>query len=407
MLAEGYRTAGPISASGLAENARRYLLMSIAIRLLAVVLIVAVLWDCFEAMVLPRRVTRRYRPARLFYRLGWLTWQSLALRTRTGARRHHFLSIFGPLSILALFSTWIVCLIFGFALLHWSLGTPLQPLGSEASLTNYMYVSGETFFTLGYGDLTATSRLGRALCVLEAGVGFGFMAIVIGYLPVLYQAFSQRELTISLMDARASSPPTAAQLLVRLSQCGGAESLNPLLIEWEQWAALVLESHLSFPVLSYYRSQHDNQSWLSTLTTILDTCALLMTRVGGASNYQVQLTFAMARHTAVDLALNFKTPPLPLERDRLDAAQQARLVELLKGVGVEVTTDVEGERSLAELRQMYEPFVNALAHFFRFDLPHIVAPQPTADNWQSSAWQRRTPGIGSLVPGGPIGEHFT
>lgn len=381
--------------------------MGIAAGLFAVVLIVLVLLDCFEAMVLPRRVTRKYRPARLFYRLGWVTWRSLALRIGHGGRRHHFLSIFGPLSLLLLFSTWVCLLIAGFGLLHWSLGTPLQPAGTESTLMNHLYVSGETFFTLGYGDVTAVSRLGRALCVLEAGIGFGFMAIVIGYLPVLYQAFSQRELTISLLDARASSPPTAGQLLARLSECGGADSLNALLVEWEHWAAMVLESQLSFPVLSYYRSQHDNQSWLGTLTTILDTCALLMTRVGGASRYQVQLTFAMARHAAVDLALNFKTPPLPLDKDRLDATQHAALVKLLDDAGVTVTTDVAGAQSLAELREMYEPFVNALADYFRFDLPHIVAPQATADNWQSSAWRKRTPGIGSLVPGGPIGEHFS
>src|SRR5262249_4912734 len=159
-------------------------------------------------------------------------------------------------------------------------------------------------------------RLGRALAVVEAGIGFGFLAVIIGYLPALYQAFSRRETAISLLDARAGSPPTAGEFLRRLGLAGGAAAAEPLLAEWERWAAELLESHLSFPVLSFYRSQHDNQSWLSTLSTILDTCSVLLVGVKGAGAYQAQLTFAMARHAAVDLALVFRTPPLAPDPDR-------------------------------------------------------------------------------------------
>lgn len=374
--------------------------------ILAVALIVLVQIDGFEAMVLPRRVTRGYRPARVFYRTLWLVWRSLAFVFRTRGRRQHFLSIFGPLSLLALFATWVFGLILGFAMLQWSLQTPLKPAGPATDFGTYLYVSGETFFTLGYGDVTAESRLGQALFVLEAGMGFGFMAIIIGYLPVLYQAFSQRELMISVLDARAGSPPTAAQFLARLTQCGGEATLNPLLSEWERWSAMVLESHLSFPVLSYYRSQHDNQSWLAALTTVLDTCALLMSQFNVGNHYQVQVTFAMARHTAVDLALIFKTTPIELERDRLDEVRLQQLVEQLQKSGLSVMTDDQRDRSLSELREMYEPFVNALATYFRFDLPEIYSDKPTVDNWQSSAWRKRTPGIGNLVRSEPAGEHF-
>ena len=127
-----------------------------------------------------------------------------------------------------------------------------------------------TFFTLGFGDLTPQGPTGRALAVAEAGIGFAFLAVVISYLPVFYQAFSKREVTISLLDARAGSPPTAGSLLLRLAPGRNFEALDRFLQEWERFAAEVLESHLSFPLLSYYRSQHDNQSWLAAMTTILD-----------------------------------------------------------------------------------------------------------------------------------------
>src|SRR5438128_3297382 len=188
------------------------------------------------------------------------------------------------------------------------------------------------------------------------------MAVIIGYLPVLYQAFSRREVVIALLDARAGSPPSAGQLLLRLGRAGaGAEAAAPLLAEWERWSAELLESHLSFPVLSYYRSQHDNQSWLSAITTILDTCALLIVGVKDATPYQAQLTFAMARHAIVDLALVFRTPPLVPDPDRLPNDRLLQLRALLREAGLSLREGPAVDAKLAELRAMYEPFVNALA----------------------------------------------
>src|SRR5262249_8204919 len=163
----------------------------------------------------------------------------------------------------------------------------------------YLYLSGTTFFTLGLGDVTPGAPLGRTLTVVESGLGFFFLAVVVGYLPVLYQAFSGRETTISLLDARAGSPPSAGECLLRLARSGNLAAIDAVLVGWERWAAELLESHLSFPVLSYYRSQHDNQSWLAALASILDTCAILMVEIKNANLYQAQLTFAMARHAAV------------------------------------------------------------------------------------------------------------
>jgi hypothetical protein len=366
-----------------------------------------ILMEAFEAMVLPRRVMRKFRFNRWFYRLAWPIWLFLSRTLPTPKRRETFLSVFGPLSLLGLFCSWVVGLIVAFALLHWSLGTPLQrPADSAEKLTELLYFSGTTFFTIGYGDVVPVSTLGRFLAVVEGGIGFGFLALIIGYMPVLSQAFSRREAVISLFDARAGSPPSAGQLLLRIAPHYDAGAASSALAEWERWAAELLESHLSFPVLSFYRSQHDNQSWLAALTTILDTCALIMAAAPGKSLFQAQLTFAMARHTAVDLALVMYTPPKPAEPDRLPPDAWQRLGEQLRGAGMELRRGPAVETKLAELRGMYEPFVNALAHYFHFQLPPLFTEKTAVDNWQTSAWMRRTAGLRRLPVLNDGDEHF-
>jgi len=375
----------------------------------SVALILLFLVEGFESMVLPRRVTRQYRLTRFFYRFTWPVWRRAALRIGRPRLRQSFLSWFGPLSILGLFAFWIVGLILSFTLLHVALDTPVSVSGgqiAQGGIGLYLYLSGVSFFTVGFGDITPATGLGRFLTVLEAGVGFSFMAVIIGYLPVLYQAFSHRETTITLLDARAGSPPTAGQLLLRLAQARNVTAVDPLLAEWEHWSAQVLESHLSFPLLSYYRSQHDNQSWLAALTAILDTCSLLMAGVEGADPYQARLTFAMARHALVDLALVFGTPPRPPEPDRLPAEELLQLRELLCGAGLRMRDGPAFERQLTELRELYEPFANSLAGFFLFAMPPVWTDKLSVDNWQTSAWTRRAPGIAGLTAPALPDDHF-
>jgi len=375
--------------------------MTLLLALAALALILLVLVDGFETILLPRRIMRPYRFARQFYRSSWRLWRMLAGLIRPGKLRESFLSMFGPLSLLGLLGFWCLGLILGFGVLEWALAIPFRSSEGDLDLGKYVYMSGTMFFTLGLGDITPVSGTGRILAVVEAGLGFAFLACMIGYLPVLYQTFSRRELTISLLDARAGSPPTAAEILRRAANA--PQALAAFMAEWESWAADLLESHLSYPVLSYYRSQHDNQSWISALTAILDTCALTIAGVGSGDRFRAQLSFAMARHVVVDLALVFKLTPLPPATDRLSCAEFARLREVLVGGGAQIPEGPELERKLAELRTMYEPFVNALARYFMLSLPAIVAA-PSADNWQRSAWTRQTPGIGKLGQDG--NEHF-
>jgi hypothetical protein len=380
--------------------------MLILVCLACFALILIVLHDGFEVLLLPRRVSRSLRLARLFYLGSWVAWRALASRFKRTKRRHVFLSWFGPSSVILLFSVWAFFLIVAFGVGQWALGSPMNTVDAATpGFWDYLYFSGVTFFTLGFGDLTPKGSSGRLVAVLEAGIGFAFLAVVISYLPVLYQSFSSREVTISLFDARAGSPPTAGSLLLRLAPGRNFGALDRFLQDWERFAASVLESHLSFPLLSYYRSQHDNQSWLAAMTAILDSSALTIAALKDVDPYQAQLTFAMARHAVVDLAQSHQTKPEPPESDRLPPERLLKLIQKLETAGLTLHDPQEIEVRLVELRHLYEPFVHALSRYLILDLPPIWVEGPTVDNWQTSAWMKRSKGIGKLGLADPGDDH--
>jgi ion channel len=360
--------------------------VSILAIIAGIALIVVVLADAFETVVFPRRVTRRIRLVRLFYRTTWRLWTALVHALSSGKRQENYLSYYGPLSLPLLLGFWASVLISGFALLYWAPGNALKTPEGFVTFGTCLYFSGTTFFTLGLGDIVPHTPIARALIVLESGMGFGFLAIVISYLPALNQSFSKREVNISLLDARAGSPPTAIEMVRRQSQDSATESLTRLLYEWERWSAELLESHLSFPVLVYFRSQHDNQSWLAALTSILDTCAFVMTNLQGTCVRQAQLTFAMARHAIVDLALVLHVAPEEPLIDRLPPRELASMYAALETEGVQLRKDADVAPRLYELRRMYEPYVHSLSLRLKLSVPPWVPEASRTDNWQITAW---------------------
>jgi hypothetical protein len=358
---------------------------------LGFLVVAVVLWEAFETIILPRRVMRRVRLTRVLYLLTWQPWSIVARVIHSSRRKEKWLSFFGPLSLMMLLGVWALGLVFGFAMIHWSAGTTFgSPTVGTGILADF-YFSGTTFFTLGLGDVTPASSFGRVITVIEAGTGIGFFAMMIAYLPVLYQAFSRREVNISMLDARAGTPPTAGELLRRHCEAGEMGSLNQVLQDWEKWSADLLESHLSYPVLCFFRSQHDNQSWLSALSTVLDTCALVMVGIDGMPKWQAQLTFKMTRHAVVDLTQVFNTSPLMTDGQRLTSEELARLRASLSEAGIALRNEPGDDKTLAELREMYEPYIEVLSEYLLMPLPGWM-PKPRAiDNWQTSAWEVTAP----------------
>jgi hypothetical protein len=349
------------------------------------IIIAVTLWEAFETVVLPRRVARRWRVVVLFYRATWLPWRATARLIKKTKPRETFLSYYGPLSLLLLFVFWAAALVVGFACLYYNAA---NSGASHRDFDTCLYLSGTTFFTLGLGDVVPHLRVERILAVCESGLGFGFLALVLSYLPVIYQAFSRREVNIVLLDARAGSPPTAAEILRRHTGPRGLESLERLLRDWEHSAAEILEGHVSYPSVSYFRSQHSNESWLGALTAILDTSALLLASAENTVSRQARLTFAICRHTVVDLAQLFNAPPRRPAADRLPPAELNRLAAVLAQTGYQIRDDEVLVTKLTKLREMYEPYLQALSDFLYMDVPPWILAQEITDNWRTSAWGR-------------------
>ena len=367
--------------------------MRAAALVIGLVLCLSAMLDAFQTIILPRRPVGRLRITRFFYATTWRPWSTFARNISNRKIREQIYSIYGPLSLLLLLMLWAFFLLTGFACFFFALGSPfsdtLAAPNHLARLRTDLYVSGTTLFTLGLGDVVPRSLATRTLIIVECGTGLGLIALVIGYVPVLYQSFSHREITVALLDARAGSPPTATELLRRHSFEGGQEALVELLKEWERWSAEILESHISYPLLCYYRSQHDNQSWLSALTATLDTCALLISVVPGIASRQAQLTFAMARHALVDLNHVFH-----LEQEekkwrelggpnRLPPEVFSQVCDIMKEANLRLCGDREAPERLHALRGLYESHAQALADYLAMPLPAWVPAPLSKDQWKT------------------------
>ena len=349
----------------------------------ALILIALVLQDAFEVMLLPRRVDRRIRLARIYFRTAWTLWRRAARLTRPDRHRIRFLGTFGPLSMVVLFALWAALLIAAFGTLEWALQGHAHP---HSPFPEQLYLSGVTFFTLGYGDVVPHSRLAQTVAVIEAGTGLGFIAVVIGYLPVLYQLFARRESHVIQLDTRAGSPPTATTMLVLHAELDGLAELNALLAQWETWGAELLESHLSYPMLVFYRSQHDDQSWLAAMTAVMDACAIILVGLEDTPVLQARMTFTMTRGVIVEMCRALRIRPSPYDGgDRLPTADFARLDTQLHDAGLRWKAGA-GDDAIAEtllaLRATYEPLLDGLSRFLLLPLPPIVPANTGADHWE-------------------------
>ncbi len=329
--------------------------MRIVVGIVGAALVALMLSEFFVTFMLPRRVKRDPRIARGLNGLLWRPWRALA-RQMAPPTADTLLGLFGPLALIVQLVVWALGLIIGYGLIEWAV--------TGGSLTTQALLSSALFLSAG----AAEGSVGlRALELIEAATGVGVLFIVIGYMPSVYSAFSRRETAVSQLATRAGSPPAAATLLHRAAGREQWRDLERDLQGWEEWAAELMETHLSYPLLAFYRSQHGNQNWLAALTAMVDVAAFVKATLPADEVEAADITFRIGRHALADLALQFRLDPVPV--DRLADEDFDDLFEIVHRSAATNTDRDAARRHLDRLREEYEPNAQALADFLALELP--------------------------------------
>jgi len=320
--------------------------------------IVILLWtllDVFRTLVMPRAARGRFRLSRILFRLLWRPWRWAGVRRKTIQARERVLAGAAPFFFFLLLVGWVSLALLGYALILWSPFVDGLGRGGD-SFGDAIYVAGSSLFTLGFGgDVTGWTR---AVVVIAGATGLGLFAVVIAYLPVLYQAFNRREVGVLLLDARAGSPPSGPELLHRLGSAGVASSLPELFAEWERWVADVLETHMSYPLLALFRSPHDDTSWITSLGAVLDAATLILTSVDGEPDERAKLMYGTGVHAVEDLFYYLRLPEREavIQRDEFED-----VLDDLKEDGFSVRPVDEAFGRFTEKREKYAPRLDAIA----------------------------------------------
>ena len=325
--------------------------------ILGIAVVFYILNDLFQSVVVPRPTPARYRLTRWVVRPGWRAWRAMGLRTRD---RERMLGAYAPLVVVVLLVLWLSGLVLGFGLIFYGLRAQLQPVAHD--FPTALYFAGTSVLTIGFGDLVATTGVARLLSLIAGGTGLGTIALAISFLFSLYGSFQRREILIVTLDARAGAPPSGVNLLETMAKLGMVDDLPRLFGEWEKWAAELLDSHLAFPVLAYFRSSHDNESWVSALGAVLDATTLVLTTVRDGPRGPAKMAFAMGTHLVEDLARFFR-----IERDHDPGVERYEFDlarERLSAAGWSLLGPEESWVAFSRLRAQYAVALNNMAKWW-------------------------------------------
>jgi hypothetical protein len=335
---------------------------------LGIVLIVASLNDVFQSVIVPRAVGRRYRPSYYSSRTLWRLWPEIARRVyaRDDDKREDFLAVFAPTNLVATLMLWSLLLLFGYGSIFYALRADMHP--ELGSFLDAFYFAGTSFFTIGFGDFSGNTAMTRLISIAAGASGFGVISTTTAYLFAIFGAFQAREQFVVTIGARAGSPPSGVGMLAIAARAGTAGNLSPVMLEAQAWCARVLETHLAYPILAYFRSSHDYESWVGTLGTLLDCAVLMMTTVECDAVGEARILYNLGRHATHDLANYFR-----LEADTNDPHVTPELFDdarqRLADAGLHVTERDAAWEKFAHLRGTYAAHLTALAEFF--DVPPL------------------------------------
>jgi hypothetical protein len=329
-----------------------------------ITVVVATLGDIFQVVVVPRSTGRRFRISFFVWRFAWQIWPALAWRIfpEDSDRREEFLAVFAPMMLILLLGLWVGLLIVGFALLLWGLRAGVTP--AHASFGSLFYFAGASLLTIGFGDVVGRSAAPRLVSLLAGLAGLSLLSITTAFLFAIFGSFQRRETFVVTVAARAGTPPSGVNLLAIAGYSVTRDDLPGLMIEAQRWTAQVMESHLAYPVLAFFRSSHDDQSWIGTLGTLLDAATLLMTTVDDPKQGQARIMYNVGRHATHDLAGYFSAgtadESVGIERLEFDHA-----CDRLVAAGYALLDREEAWSRFASLRATYASHLNVLARLFQ------------------------------------------
>jgi hypothetical protein len=338
--------------------------LNILVIALGVVCVAMTLSDTFQSVVMPRATGRGYRISFYAWRLLWRAWPKVAWRLY-GDRpdmREDFLAYFAPVMLIFMFALWVALLMLGFGLMLWGMRGGIAP--AHTSFGSILYFSGTSLLTIGFGDVVARTAGPRLMSVLAGLAGLSFLSVGTAFLFAIFGSFQQREQFVVTISARAGTPPSGVNLLAIAGYSLTRDDLNPLMIDAQRWAAAVMESHLAYPMLAFFRSSHDEQSWIGTLGTLLDAATLLMTTVDGHGDGQARIFYNVGRHTTRDLSHYFHVGPTD-ESAGIERAEFDHACDRLVAAGFTLRERNQAWERFSGLRSSYAPHLNVLARFFQ------------------------------------------
>jgi Ion channel len=359
--------------------------------MVGLIIIAVVFYDLFQTVVLPRPAVGKMQLARKVVRPMWLVWRWVSQRTSRIDRSESRLAAFAPVALLTLFLIWAVALVVGYGLLLDGLAEQIRPVPQDLITT--MYISASTLVPLAYGDFVPEGGLARLVIIAESATGVGLAALAITLLFSLYESFRAREELVVSLDALAGAPPTAVQLLETAAKHHMRPSLDETFDEWRKWSAMVLESHLAYPLLVYFRSSHDNEAWINSFGAVMDAAILTISTIDDGSEGPAHLMFTVGNHLVEDMSwvFNIKSSDDPIvERAEYEVAVQ----RLIKS-GYRIKDVDAGWKKFAELRARYATGLNQMALWLaippapwigdRTYLPHRVKRSPRPRRTKAAA----------------------
>jgi len=325
---------------------------------LGALLALLVAWDLFQTVVVPRPSPGRFRISRYVVRDSWRLVKAIGRRGPVRLRDTLF-GLFGPGAAIMLLGIWLTVLSFGFGLMLFALREGLQPVPPD--LGTAVYMAAASILTIGYGDIVPTVLATRVLVALAAMGGLGAVALVVTFLFSLYGSYQRRELRVVTLEAAAGAPPSAVGLFESYARLGVLDRFPPLFRAWEEWSAEVLDSHVAYPILGFFRSSHDGLSWISALGTVLDAASLVVTTIEGLPRGDAELARRVGSHLVEDLSnLGFGEGQVAwLQRADFDAA-----CERLEAAGYRLAPRDRAWAAFETARLAYAPRLEAMANYW-------------------------------------------